>query len=615
MSKSDRGNFRRKANTFEIEAGKLYYIRNRGTDSVIREVHGPHGTPGKESLTRSKTSIKKLVKQAWAGKEDYVLLSKIGPYKIFFQDIKRTRPNDELESEVINAYLHIIVQEYNGQTEKKAQFIDSFAMTNIWNQKTTKIRIDPLLYKVILGIVNDHNHWTLTRALFLDPFGESATDIKRCQEATRAFMRKKGCNVSRWACSSVPHSRQTDGTSCGVFALKETTLDFDNSAKAITQHRWQMAMALLENTDDLSSLCHLCGAMDSDEPDWIACDKCSRWYHQTCVRRPAVEAEYICAACSEEESFKEQQEACGHEEEADSGRIACIDDGDDTEEHAEADEGAGEEVMAPKEDDRGTGSAAPVEVVKEGSKAVEEVQHSQLQSTVGEGTEPGASMEQVVCAFESSLEEVGEMEMEKSGDPDIHEEGCQAVEADVEKQKEKPESPGCSAGVNDVSEEECYTERRAPGLEPLLEAMLTMKASRRRKRMVQPNIMAATSRVLERVCRGPGVWCLNSAFLSEKAYSMGIRELIGEELKCPLFQVDKRVWWDNLKYRVKMFSIEYGVERKRWKGWEERCVREQLDREYRRVDEGEVRNLNSLGAAGLPRGDGEREVYGGCSKK
>lgn len=36
----------------------------------------------------------------------------------------------------------------------------------------------------------------------------------------RAFMRQKGCNISRWACSSVPHPLQKDGTSCGVFALK-----------------------------------------------------------------------------------------------------------------------------------------------------------------------------------------------------------------------------------------------------------------------------------------------------------------------------------------------------------------------------------------------------------
>lgn len=36
----------------------------------------------------------------------------------------------------------------------------------------------------------------------------------------RAFMEGKGCNVSRWRCDTVPHPRQRDATSCGVFAMK-----------------------------------------------------------------------------------------------------------------------------------------------------------------------------------------------------------------------------------------------------------------------------------------------------------------------------------------------------------------------------------------------------------
>lgn len=36
----------------------------------------------------------------------------------------------------------------------------------------------------------------------------------------RAFMRQKGCNFSRWSCGKLPHPKQQDGTSCGVFALK-----------------------------------------------------------------------------------------------------------------------------------------------------------------------------------------------------------------------------------------------------------------------------------------------------------------------------------------------------------------------------------------------------------
>lgn len=38
----------------------------------------------------------------------YVLLSKIGPYKIFFADINKTAPNNELESEVRYSAIEIV---------------------------------------------------------------------------------------------------------------------------------------------------------------------------------------------------------------------------------------------------------------------------------------------------------------------------------------------------------------------------------------------------------------------------------------------------------------------------------------------------------------------------
>ena len=40
------------------------------------------------------------VKDAWEGEKVYVLLSKIGPFKIFFGDIYNTGPQREFESEV-----------------------------------------------------------------------------------------------------------------------------------------------------------------------------------------------------------------------------------------------------------------------------------------------------------------------------------------------------------------------------------------------------------------------------------------------------------------------------------------------------------------------------------
>lgn len=42
----------------------------------------------------------KGLKDALAGKNAHVLLSRMGPYKLFYWDIARTAPNQELESEV-----------------------------------------------------------------------------------------------------------------------------------------------------------------------------------------------------------------------------------------------------------------------------------------------------------------------------------------------------------------------------------------------------------------------------------------------------------------------------------------------------------------------------------
>ncbi|CAL8370222.1 unnamed protein product [Gadus morhua 'NCC'] len=121
-----------------------------------------------------------------------------------------------------------MVQKHNCQGGKKALCIDTYAMTQIWNRKTAILRkCDPSLYGVILGVVNEPNHWILTvifpseqRSLVLDPLGNDASKITRCLETTRAFMRARGCTVSRWKANTVPHSLQQDSTSCGIFAIK-----------------------------------------------------------------------------------------------------------------------------------------------------------------------------------------------------------------------------------------------------------------------------------------------------------------------------------------------------------------------------------------------------------
>ncbi|KAJ8348756.1 hypothetical protein SKAU_G00273450 [Synaphobranchus kaupii] len=86
--------------------------------------------------------------------------------------------------------------------------------------------------------------------------------------------------------------------SCGVFALKfaECILEgkavtFVTSTRAIHNMRVDIATTLLRESDTLQDLCHHCGSEDSDDPQWIGCDISGRWYHNGCVKSPALDEE------------------------------------------------------------------------------------------------------------------------------------------------------------------------------------------------------------------------------------------------------------------------------------------------------------------------------------
>nr|XP_061824017.1 uncharacterized protein LOC133611330 [Nerophis lumbriciformis]XP_061824019.1 uncharacterized protein LOC133611331 isoform X2 [Nerophis lumbriciformis]XP_061825121.1 uncharacterized protein LOC133611943 [Nerophis lumbriciformis] len=118
-------------------------------------------------------------------------------------------------------------------------------------------------------------------------------------------MRKKDCNVTRWTCSTLAHARQQDGTSCGVLALKFAEkilkgqpINIETHLSAVNNLRLDIATILLQETDDLSKVCHSCGMEESDNPQWICCDICDRWFHHECVLRPDVDGDYLCPACS-----------------------------------------------------------------------------------------------------------------------------------------------------------------------------------------------------------------------------------------------------------------------------------------------------------------------------
>ncbi|XP_046885272.1 PHD finger protein ALFIN-LIKE 6-like [Hypomesus transpacificus] len=80
--------------------------------------------------------------------------------------------------------------------------------------------------------------------------------------------------------------------------MKGEAINIKTTQKAVNKLRLDVATALLRETDNLSNLCHYCGMEDKDEPLWICCDICGRWYHHECVQRPTLEEDYWCLACT-----------------------------------------------------------------------------------------------------------------------------------------------------------------------------------------------------------------------------------------------------------------------------------------------------------------------------
>ncbi|MED6278622.1 hypothetical protein CHARACLAT_025818 [Characodon lateralis] len=93
-----------------------------------------------------------------------VLPSQIGPYKLYYFDLGRTTPGNELEIKLINAYMKMLERQHNNCSAEKVLCIDSFTMTAVW-QKTFSC------FKIIYQ----------RKPLLLDSLGEIAQKTKKCQ--------------------------------------------------------------------------------------------------------------------------------------------------------------------------------------------------------------------------------------------------------------------------------------------------------------------------------------------------------------------------------------------------------------------------------------------------
>ncbi|XP_034540593.1 sentrin-specific protease 2-like [Notolabrus celidotus] len=209
----------------------------------LSETPSPQSDPMSRDTASSRTIPEELIADIWSGKRQSVLWSKVGPYKLFARDLQNLAPGRELESEVLNAFIHVIIQKLQQERLKRFYLVDSFAMSALWHGSFQGLKkVDPMAYDVLLGPVCDNRHWTLVvlypkerLALYIDPLGETPDHIIKCRDVTRAFMRHKNIHISRWTCDTINHPRQQDATSCGVFVCKGLRECLPKSSK---KQRW-----------------------------------------------------------------------------------------------------------------------------------------------------------------------------------------------------------------------------------------------------------------------------------------------------------------------------------------------------------------------------------------
>jgi exonuclease III len=95
------------------------------------------------------------------------------------------------------------------------------------------------------------------------------------------------------------------------------------------------------------------------------------------------------------------------------------------------------------------------------------------------------------------------------------------------------------------------------------------------------------------VKRGPGVWVLNTGILKNEDYVLSVQEIITKEKENGMYREDKRIWWENVKYLIKKFSIKYCGIIQRCKKGKERDIREQLEKELN-MNEKDIQKIKEI---------------------
>ncbi|XP_039675363.1 uncharacterized protein LOC120570843 [Perca fluviatilis] len=239
--------------------------------------------------------------------------------------------------ETIDYYIQVIMKQCS---QDNILYINHYTMHVILNgspeQKSgfTMRGTDFNKVQGAIGFVNERQHWklvylhTISKKIFtLDPL--VLMDVDMVQRAIDAFSRffkmrrnrlgKQEWTDIKWMPGAIQHSTQKDGSSCGVFVMQMARhiiedfpqvpdkISIKGTYSAVQAYRIEMACKILDASEPLNQFCSYCGMTKlgkfKEEPEWMGCDECVRWYHRKCTKmsqkeyQMCIEKHWKCEYC------------------------------------------------------------------------------------------------------------------------------------------------------------------------------------------------------------------------------------------------------------------------------------------------------------------------------
>ncbi len=96
-----------------------------------------------------------------------------------------------------------------------------------------------------------------------------------------------------------------------------------------------------------------------------------------------------------------------------------------------------------------------------------------------------------------------------------------------------------------------------------------------------------------RIERGKGVWVLNAEILKDESYKGKIKQILENSKMNKMYEEEKRIWWDNVKWDKECFNTTLYFFKKS-KNMKEMEIRKELEKETQRIEGNEKEDLGKM---------------------